>query len=321
MGKSRRIKAKPRNYRGVSAVPLPRGEGEPDERGLFDLRPLRFAALEGAMPIEILTELVNLPNDPESPGVAGFIAKRWDLALGGSDSGGGPSDRMPASEVIRLRGLYRIFWEPLASAVVRGMVVKENPQLNKSDGEGGYFQDPEEIEAAIEAKNPEELRAAVAKAQKKRGMSFGSLKASIFMQLLGPDPRSLESPISEISGKDLKAYLSNSKSIYPRGDYRDGALRINWKTGKFTIAARGPIDRLTHTVFQYRNRLRECPICNRLFVALGSNEFFCPFGCKLERTRERKRKDATRRRAALRVDGLTSRRKKPQRQIAKRLLT
>jgi hypothetical protein len=316
MGKSHRINVKSRNYRGVSAVPLPQGEGKPEEHGLFDLRPMRFAALGDATAMQILTELVNLPDDQHSPEVEAFITKKWDLALGGSDSGGRLPDRMRAPEVIRLRGLYRLFWEPLVSADVRGLVVKENPQLNKSDGEGGYFQDAEEIKAAIAAKDPKELKAAVAEAQKKRGTRLGSLKASIFMQLLGPDLRAFQSPISEMHDKAQQAYLDSKKSLYPRGDYRDGALRINWKTGALTIVARGPIDKLTHAVFQYRNRLRECPMCKRLFVAFGSNESFCPFGCKLERERERKRKDAKRRRAALRVDGLTSRGNKPKRKIA-----
>jgi hypothetical protein len=267
MGKNRRINVRSRNYRGDvgrwestgrSPFSLPQGSVS-DEFGLFDLRPLRFA--DGARATEILTELVNLPDDPDSPQVEAFIARKCDLALGGTDSGGVQSRRMPAEEVIRLRGLYRMFWG-----------------------------------------------------------SLDQLKASIFMQLLGPDPRAFQSPISEMHGKTRQAYLDAKKSIYPHGDYRSGALRINWKTGALTIVARGPIDKLTHAVYQHRNRLRECPKCKRLFIAFSSNEFFCPFGCKLERVRERKRKDATKRRTALRVDGLTSRGKKPKRKIARKLL-
>jgi len=82
-----------------------------------------------------------------------------------------PAGRLPEQmrvpEVIRLRGLYRLFWEPLVSADVRSLVVKENPQLNKSDGVGGYFQDPEEIRAAIAAKDPKELKAGTCQGSEK----------------------------------------------------------------------------------------------------------------------------------------------------------
>ena len=312
MGKRPTLKIRSKSYRGVSALPLPQRSGEPNERGLFDLRPMRFATLDGASATEILTELVNLPNDPDSPKVQAFIEKHLELALGGADSGGLLPRRMPASEVMRLRGLYREFWKPLASADARGIVIKKNPQLNKSDGEDGYFQDPEEVRAAIAAQDPVELRKAVANAQKDRGARLGSLKASIFMGLLGPDRRAFQSSISHKPETD-RGESADQNAIYPYLDYRHSALRMNWKTGTFTILARGPIDHLTHAVFQNRNRLRECPSCRRLFVAFGSNELFCPFGCRLERARERKRKDATRRRAALRVGGLTSRGHKPKR--------
>jgi len=63
------------------------------------------------------------------------------------------------------------------------------------------------------------------------------------MQLLGPDSRAFQSPISEMHGKAQQTYLDSQKSLYPRGDYRDGALRINWKTGTLTIVARGAIDK------------------------------------------------------------------------------
>jgi hypothetical protein len=306
MGKWPRIKIKSKSYRGVSGLPLPHDDGQPDERGLFDLRPMRFAALDGARATEILTELVNLPDDPDSPRVAGFIARQWDLALGGTDSGGYPPDGMAAAEVIRLRGLYRIFWEPRDSTYARAIILERNPDL---------AQDPEKLKAALTAQDAEKLKAAI-KIRRANGSKFDQLKASLFMQLLGPDPRAFQSPISEMHGKILQAYLDGQKSIYPRGDYRGGALRFNWKTGALTIVARGPIDKLTHAVYQHRNRLRECSMCKQLFVAFGSNEFFCPFGCKLERMRERKRKDATGRRAALRVDGLTSRKSKPKRKTA-----
>lgn len=255
MGERRRIKIKIRNYRGVSAFPRSR---EGDEFGLFDLRPHRFAALDGSDAKDILLSLVNLPADKDSVVVKNFIDQFHNLDYGQTDSGGNPARPMSSEEVMRLRNLYRLFWTPRMEL----------------------------------------------------------LKATIFVEQLSPRLAALMSPISTMSGKNLELYLDEHKSIYPHGDYRGSALRINWKTGAFTVTARGPIDKLTHVVFQHRNRLRVCPKCKKLFIAFASNRSFCPWGCDLERSRERKRQDARRRRKALLVAGLTSRGNKPKRKIA-----
>jgi hypothetical protein len=99
-----------RSYRGVVAVG-PQPKGPPDEWGLYDLRPHRFAALETSGVAEILTELVNLPDDENASPVKDFINKFYNLALGLTSSNRRKADRMSAKEVIRFRGLYRIFWE------------------------------------------------------------------------------------------------------------------------------------------------------------------------------------------------------------------
>jgi hypothetical protein len=124
-------------------------------------------------------------------------------------------------EVIRLRNLYRIFWERQGT--------REN------------------------------------------------LKASVFMGLLGPDPRAMESPVGTISPEKLK-----DRDIFPRRDYTRSALRMDWETGRLRIAARGPIDFLTHAAFQHRQRLRTCGACQRLFVAFGPRELLCSTACKRE---------------------------------------
>jgi hypothetical protein len=66
---------------------------------------------------------------------------------------------------------------------------------------------------------------------------------------------------------------------------------MDWKTGQFKIVARGPVDYLTHAVFQNRNRLRKCAgkECGRLFIAVGPHEQHCSVTCKLEAGRKRKR--------------------------------
>jgi hypothetical protein len=248
MGKQPRIEIKSQSYRGVSVVPLPQNKVGPDERGLYDLRPLRFAALDGTSAVKILKELANLPENPKSAEVEGFIVRFHNLELGGSDSGGHKAERMTPEQIITLRNRYRKFW------------------LANDDAE----------------------------------------KSRHFLKLLGPWPEALDSPLSKLSEKDQQRYLVAQKSLYPLGDYRFGALRLNWKTGQFTIAARGLVDWLTHAIFQHRNRLRGCsnPNCKegagdkRLFIA-AAHELFCSSECKLEGGRARKRKWKRKRDAGL----------------------
>jgi len=227
MGKIAKIRASKRAYRGVSALPRPQGEGKPDERGLFDLRPMRFAALDGASAEDMLIELVNLPEDPDSDEVSRFM-RFHNLELGATSSGGHKAKRMSREEVNRYRGLYRIFWQP----------------------------------------------------------RLEDLKARTFLGLIGPSPKAW---ISEFAGtvdpKDLRG-----RDIFPMRDYAESGLRMNWKTGRFSIAARGPIDFMTHAVFRNRNRLRACSRCKKLFVAFGPKELLCSTSCKLESGRDRKKK-------------------------------
>jgi hypothetical protein len=51
------------------------------------------------------------------------------------------------------------------------------------------------------------------------------LKASVFMGLLGPDPRAMESPFGTISPEKLK-----DRDIFPRRDYAQSALRMRGPT-------------------------------------------------------------------------------------------
>ena len=201
-----------RTYRGVSAGG-PQSGVQPDHHGLYDLRPHRFAALGGASAEDILTELVNLPDDEKSKTVEGFISKVHNLALGLTSSSGKPAPPMSAKEALRLRGLYRQFW---ASRAI----------------------DP--------------------------------LKAGSFMNLIGPWLDALQSPS-----------ISDGFSM---SDFGHSALEMDWKTGRFKIVARGPVDYLTHAVFQNRNRLRKCAgaECGRLFIASGPHEKHCSTTCKRE---------------------------------------
>src|ERR1700730_1113589 len=252
MGKRPRIKIKRRSYRGVVAEPtsgrvanpanpdgaeiivsLAKPEGQPDERGLYDWRTLRFAMLDGEGPEEILLRLVNLPDDAGSLEVRRFIDDHVDLAVGGTDSEGRATERMGPEKVLEYRNRYRQFW------------------LAKGD----------------------------------------AYKSNRFLELLAPWPEAFESPISKLSEKDLQKYLDTPKSTYPHGDYRFSAIKLNWKTGQWTIAARGPVDTVTHAVFKYRNKLRQClrPKCRKFFIA-APHQLFCSSICTLEGGRERKRK-------------------------------
>ena len=209
-----------KSTRGIVAVG-PEPSGKPDEWGFYDLRPHRFAPLDSVGAVEILTELVNLPEDAKSRQVEQFVKKFHNLALGGTSSDMLKSERMTAEEVIHLRGRYRPFWE-------RGMDV---------------------------------------------------LKSRMFIHLIGLWPEAyLRSP-------------STKMGSWPLRDFMDSALQMNWKSGRFKIVARGPIDCLTHAVFQNRNRLRTClgEDCKKLFVASGPHEKHCSTTCKLEAGRKRKR--------------------------------
>ncbi len=215
-------------YRGVSAIPRP--QGQPDQRGLYDLRPHRFAPLGAASAMDILAELVNLPDDRKSSAVKEFIIKFHNLVLGGTSSGMRNTPRMEANEVLRLRDLYRYFW--------------------KQYRDGG------------------------------RGRSIR------FMELIGPWPDARMCPI------DLsKLGPSDNPDLFPMLDFADSALQMNWKTGQFKIVARGPVDYLTHAVFQNRNRLRTCAgkQCGKFFIAVGPHEKHCSPTCKLEAGQNRKR--------------------------------
>ena len=218
-----------KSYRGISAIPKP--EGQPDQWGLYDLRPRRFAPLDSASAIEILTELVNLPGDEQSRAVEEFINKFHNLTLGGTSSTMRDAQRMDAKEVLRLRHRYRYFWTEYRDA--------------------------------------------------------GRGKSVQFMELIGPWSDARQCPI------DLnKLGPSDDPDLFPMLDFGDSALQINWKTGQFKIVARGPVDYLTHAVFQNRNRLRTCAgeECGRLFIAFGPHEQHCSATCKLEAGRKRKRK-------------------------------
>lgn len=206
-----------RRYLGVSAGG-PRPGVQPDQSGLYDLRPHRFAALGGASAEDLLTELVNLPDDEKSKTVEGFISKVHNLALGLTSSNGKPAPRMSAKEVLTLRGLYRQFWE-----------------------------------------------------------SIDPYKSSLFIKLIGPRRDAYQSP--------------DETNLFPMADFGHSALEMDWKTGRFKIVARGPVDYLTHAVFQNRNRLRTCAgaECGRLFIAAGPHEKHCSTTCKREAELKRKR--------------------------------
>ena len=206
-----------RSYLGVSAGG-PHPGVQADHRGLYDLRPHRFAPLDGASAEDILTELVNLPKDEKSKTVEGFIRRVHNLALGLTSSSGKPAPRMSAKEVIGLSGLYQRFWE-----------------------------------------------------------SGDAIKSSLFMTLIGPRP---------------DAYQNlNQADLFPMKDFGDSALQMEWKTGRFKIIARGPVDYLTHAVFQNRNRLRKCAGegCIKLFIAARPHEKHCSTTCKREAELKRKR--------------------------------
>ena len=233
MSKRWKPKLENRSYRGVRLVPPT--HGKPDERGLFDLRPMRFQSLRGASAIEILMELVNLPDDAKAPEVRQFIAKFHNLALGGTSSEGKKSQPMTPEEVIRLRGLYRQFWE-----------VRNN-----------------------------------------------SFRSMLFSRLIGPWREAGKSPVPD---DELPTHTGD---LFPLLDYNESALQMDWKTGRFKIVARGPLDWLTHAVFQNRNRVRVCDNCNRLFIGYGPNESLCSAACKLDNERVRKRKWWRKNRAVL----------------------
>lgn len=220
MAKKWKPKLENRKYRGVSL-------SRPHERDLFDLRPMRFQALRGASAVDMLTELVNLPGNADALEVGQFIVKFHNLALGGTDSEGTNGLAMTRMEVIRLRGLYRQFWE-----------VRSDPY-----------------------------------------------RSMLFLRLIGPWPEARKSPIP-----NEKLPTHDGSSLFPMLDYDESALQMNWRTGRFKIVARGPVDWLTHAAFQNRNRLRRCAKCNRLFVGYGPNEQTCSQTCKLETDRRRKRK-------------------------------
>ena len=229
MGKTPKMKIEHRVYRGVRFGQV----GPRDERGLFDLRPMRFQVLNGASAVDILTELVNLPSEPRSSEDRGFITRVHNLELGGTSSGGGSAPPMTCQEVVRLRELYRQFWE------VRGW-----------KGSGPYM-------------------------------------SMLFLRLIGPWPEAWKSPVPD---KLLRPEQEHKGDLFPILDYKDSALQMDWKTGRFRIIARGPVDWLTHAVFQNRNRLRVCSGCKRLFVAFPSKESLCSAVCKQESGRGRKRK-------------------------------
>ena len=219
--------------------------GPPNEWAFYEVRPHRFAPVDSVGAVEILTELVNLPDDADSRQVKEFIDRFHNLNLGPTSSDDLPSERMEAEEVIHLRGLYRAFWE----------------------------------------------------------VSDGDFKSKIFMDLLGKWFRAYSLPrvFSAISPQENDVYplrhfatgalQERKQPRYPLRDFDNSALQMNWKSGKFKIVARGPIDFLTHAVFQNRNRLRACSgeKCGKLFVASGPHEKHCSTTCKLEAGRKRKR--------------------------------
>lgn len=217
-----------RAYRGISAIPQP--EGQPDEWGLYDLRPRRFAPLGSASAIEILTELVNLPEDEQSRTIEEFINKFHNLTLGGTSSTMKDAPRMKAKEVMELRHKYRYFWTKYRDA--------------------------------------------------------GRGKSGMFVELIGPWPGANECAVNL-----NKIGRSEHPDLFRMRDFTQSALQMDWKTGRFKIVARGPVDFLTHAVFQNRNRLRQCAVkeCGRLFIAVGPHEQHCSTTCKLEAGRKRKR--------------------------------
>jgi hypothetical protein len=125
----------------------------------------------------------------------------------------------------------------------------------------------------------------------------------------------------EGSDEQLSALMARG-TPFPYLQLGRSALRLDWRTGRFTFCERVKMDRLTFTVFENRDRLRECryPGCDeataggkKLFIAAKSNEFFCCSQCRSVSDRERKKQSARNRRTRLRIDGLTSRKTKPKR--------
>jgi hypothetical protein len=316
MGRPPKIKINP---------PPALARGKRTGRGFYDPRPMRFEVFRGKKDWkrrarEILTALVNLPDSPDSDGAKLFTREYHDLRFGEMSDYKRHyrHESEPMKELMRLRGLYRQFWGPPADSYARALVVKENPRPNKSDGDGGYFQDPDEIKAAIAAVDPVKLRTVIVRNTRKG--AFGDYNVNVLVHhLLGP---------YIFAGR---SYMNKSKNPkdpdwpkHPDWEYMRSALLINWKTGRPMIAARGPIDYLSHAVFQNRYLLRECSYsrCGRganggkkLFIATKPNQFFCRATCNRNSDRERHTKWASENRASLRVDGLTSRKDKPKRRI------
>jgi hypothetical protein len=187
--------------------------------------------MAGARAVKMLDRLVNLPGNANDPAVTDFIEEFHNLELGrpSPDTGVRKVMKTPREEVIRLRGLYRLFWSSIGGS--------------------------------------------------------GSLKANIFLDQLSPRHIAMK---SMLSGKvPLEEALEHT--LYPYTDYRNSGLELDWKTGRFRVAARGPIDWLTHAVFQHRNRLRICANCSKHFVA-QPKETLCSEVCKQDRGRGRRRK-------------------------------
>jgi hypothetical protein len=219
MGRLARIKTTNRKMSGFY-LRLPDGH----EQSAFDMRPQRFKFFHGANTSrkkaqenaeEVLTQLVNLPEDPKSIEISDFIDTHHNLALGKIAAPERPAPITTPEEIIRFRNLYRQFWMSLS----------------------------------------------------------GAYKANLFMTLVDPWPIAWHSPIQDMAGEQVEAYSASKGAIYPYADYRHSALRINWKTSRYEIACRGPVDWLTDAAFRNRNRLRICsnPNCKQV---TGGRKFF-----------------------------------------------
>jgi hypothetical protein len=128
MSKLARIKTTNRNLSGFNLL-------LPDEHieSAFDLRPKRFRFFHGENTRrkrakenadEILRELVNLPEDPNSHAVAEFINTHHNLALGKIATAGRPAPAMSGQDIVDFRNLYRQFWMGLSDSYKAKLFLK-----------------------------------------------------------------------------------------------------------------------------------------------------------------------------------------------------
>jgi hypothetical protein len=122
MGDLTRVRIKNRNYSGFNLL-LP----DDDPHSAFDYGKQRFRFFAGVTvtsdkamknAVDMLTLLVNLPEDPNSHAVAEFIARYHNLGLGKVVAPGNisaPTRSAPAmspQDIVEFRNIYRQFWKP-----------------------------------------------------------------------------------------------------------------------------------------------------------------------------------------------------------------